>query len=157
LTNWIINSLTLKDIVTELKTIKDEEKFYGQVHTALRERMHSFFPGLDTKKGRDRIREDIARELAEKGVVKEASKRLFDRVFLDLRKESFYLNQLLPLIIQNKETVLREDFLNNSGLGRFYLETLEKEYFENRKLDPILLESIREESELSHVGGGERI
>jgi uncharacterized protein (TIGR04442 family) len=148
---------SLKDIVTELKTIEDEERFYGQVHTALKERMRSFFLSLDTKKGQDKIREDIARELAEKGVVKEVPKRLFDKIFLDLRKESFYLNHLLPLIIQKKETALREDFLNNSGLDRFYLETLEKEYFENRKLDSTLLELIREGSELSHVGGGERI
>jgi uncharacterized protein (TIGR04442 family) len=148
---------SLKDIVTELKTIEDEERFYGQIHTTLKERMRSFFPSLDTKKGQDKIREDIARELAEKGIVKEVPKRLFDKVFLDLRKESFYLNHLLPLIIQKKETALREDFLNNSGLDRFYLETLEKEYFENRKLDSTLLELIREGSELSHVGGGERI
>jgi uncharacterized protein (TIGR04442 family) len=85
------------------------------------------------------------------------SKKLFARVFIDLGKESFYLNHLLPLIIQNKDTALREDFLNNSGLDRFYIEMLEKEYFENRKLDFTLLESIRDGGGLSHIGGGERI
>lgn len=103
------------------------------------------------------IRNDIARELAEKGIVTEVSKKLFAMVFIDLGKESFYLNHLLPLIIQNKDTALREDFLNNSGLDRFYIEMLEKEYFENRKLDFTLLESIRDGGGLSHIGGGERI
>jgi uncharacterized protein (TIGR04442 family) len=85
------------------------------------------------------------------------SKKLFAMVFIYLGKESFYLNHLLPLIIQNKDTALREDFLNNSGLDRFYIEMLEKEYFENRKLDFTLLESIRDGGGLSHIGGGERI
>lgn len=148
---------SLKDIITELNMIADGEILYRHVHAALKERMRSFFPGLDTKKGRDKIREDIAGELAEKGIVKEVSKRLFDKVFLDLRKESFYLNHLLPLIIHNKDTALREDFLNNSGLDRFYVEIIEKEYFEKRSLDVSLLELIREGSELSRDGGGERI
>ena len=148
---------SLKDIITELNMIADGEILYRHVHAALKERMRSFFSGLDTKKGRDKIREDIARELAEKGIVNEVSKRLFDKVFLDLRKESFYLNHLLPLIIHNKDTALREDFLNNSGLDRFYVEITEKEYFEKRSLDVSLLELIREGSELSRAGGGERI
>ncbi|MFZ3136858.1 MAG: TIGR04442 family protein [Thermodesulfovibrionales bacterium] len=141
---------SLRDVVSELKLIADEGKLYRLVHAALKERMRSFYPGLDTKKGREKIREDIARELAEKEISGEITKRLFEKVFIDLRKESFYLNHILPLILQGKETSLREDFLNNSGLDRFYIETLEKEYFEKRKLDPALLEQLL-------IGGGERI
>ncbi|MFA6055103.1 MAG: hypothetical protein WC769_07005 [Thermodesulfovibrionales bacterium] len=140
----------MREVIKGLRIITEEEKLYRKVHRALKERMRSFFPGLDTKRGRDKIREDIAREISEKGFAGEVTKRLFEKVFLDLRKESFYLNHLLPLIIQNKDVLLREDFLNNSGLDRFYIETLEKEYFEQRKLDPSLLEHLL-------VGGGERI
>lgn len=148
---------SLRDVISDLKMVTDEERLYHQVHAALKERMRSFFPGLGTKNGREKVREDIARELAGKGIVTEVSKKLFAMVFIDLGKESFYLNHLLPLIIQNKDTALREDFLNNSGLDRFYIEMLEKEYFENRKLDFTLLESIRDGGGLSHIGGGERI
>ena len=141
---------SLRDVVTELKAIADEERLYRLIRAALKERIRSFFPGLDTKKGRDKIREDIARELVAKGVAPEINKKLFDKVFLDLGKESFYINHLLPAIVQTKDTSLREDFLNNSGLDRFYIEILEKEYFENRKLDSTLLEPF-------FLGGGERI
>jgi uncharacterized protein (TIGR04442 family) len=141
---------SLRDVVSEFRVIADEERLYRLVHAALKERMRSFYPGLDTKKGREKIREDIARELAEKEISGEVTKRLFEKVFIDLRKESFYLNHLLPLILEGKDTSLREDFLNNSGLDRFYIETLEKEYFEKRKLDPALLEPLL-------LGGGERI
>ncbi len=145
-----VGDASLREVIKELRTVTEEEKLYRKVHTALKERMRSFFPGLDTKRGRDKIREDIAREISEKGFAGEVTKKLFEKVFLDLRKESFYLNHLLPLIIENKDVLLREDFLNNSGLDRFYIETLEKEYFEQRKLDPSLLEHLL-------VGGGERI
>jgi hypothetical protein len=50
-----------------------------------------------------------------------------------------------------------EDFLNNSGLDRFYVEIIEKEYFEKRSPDVSLLELIREGNEFSRAGGGERI
>ncbi len=141
---------SLKDVVSEIKMIADEEKLYRHLHSALKERMRSFYPWLDTKKGREKLMDDISGELSEKGLKGEITKRLFDKVLLDLKKESFYINQLFPLIIKNKDNTLREDFLINSGLDRFYIETLEKEYFESRKLDPILLESLL-------VGGGERI
>ena len=141
---------SLRDIVAELKIIADEEKIYRLVRTALKERMRSFFTGFETKKGRERIREIVGMELAGKGVAGGVPKKLFDKVFLDLRKESFYLNHLLPLLIETKDTSMREDFLDNSGLDRFYTETLEKEYFEHRKLDPALLEPLI-------LGGGERI
>ena len=141
---------SLKDIVAELKTVNDEERLYHQIHTAIKERMRSFFSGVDSKKVKDRIREGISEELAEKGINEEITKRLFDKVFLDLEKESFYLNHLLPLIIQNNDITLREDFIKNSGLDRFYIEILEKEYFEKKELDRTFLESLL-------VGGGERI
>ena len=141
---------SLRDVVSDLRAIADEERIYRAIRTALKERMRSFFPGLDTKKGRDKIREDVTRELAGKGVAGEINKKLFDKVFLDLGKESFYLNHLLPMIIQTRDVTLREDFLNNSGLDRFYIELLEKEYFESRKLDAAVLEPFL-------LGGGERI
>lgn len=141
---------SLKDIVLEIKAITNEEKIYRLVHSALKERMRSFYPGFDTKKGREKIFEEISKELEEKGIALEITKRLFDKVLIDLKKESFYINNLLPVVINNKDISLREDFINNSGLDRFYIENLEKEYIEKRKLDPKILDSLL-------IGGGERI
>lgn len=141
---------SLKEIISELKNISEEEKLYRMIYGALKERLRSFFPGLETKKGREKVREDIIRELSEKGIHVDVPKKLFEKVFLDLQKESFYINHLLPIIIQNKDVALREDFLDNSGLDRFYVETLEKDYFAQKGLDSSVLEQLV-------VGGGERI
>ena len=148
---------SFKDVVADMKNLTDEEKLYNEIHSALKVRMKSFFPNLEMKDVKNQIRAEIAKELSEKGIVVKVTAKLFEKVFIDLRKESAYLNQILPVIIQNMDTSLMEDFLENSGLDRFYVESLEKEYFEEKGLDMALLASIREIKELSGVGGGERI
>ncbi len=146
-----------KDVIVELKTLTDEEKLYTEIHAALKERMRSFFPGLELKTVRNQIREDIASELAGRGITDKIPPKLFEKVFIDLRKESVYLNQILPEVIQKRDCALREDFLDNSGLDRFYIESLEHEYFEEKNLDICILNSIRENKTFSDFGGGERI
>ncbi len=144
--NILNGEASYRDVITELVALADEEKLYNEVHAALKERMRSFFPGLELKEVRNQIREDIARELAGKGFAGKVPAKLFEKVFLDLRKESVFLNQILPQVVEERNAGLREDFLQNSGLDRFYVESLEQEYFDEKGLDPELLESIREGS-----------
>jgi uncharacterized protein (TIGR04442 family) len=148
---------SLKDVMREMKNLTDEEKLYHEVHASLKERMRSFFPSLQMKEVRSRIRADITAELTEKRLADKIPIKLFEKVFIDLRKESVYLNQIFPEIIRSMDFALREDFLENSGLDRFYIELLEREYFEEKGLELSLLESITEGKELSGTGGGERI
>ncbi len=142
--NILNGEASYRDVISELAALAEEEKLYFELHAALKERMRSFFPGLELKEVRDQIRQDIARELTEKGFPAKIPVKLFEKVFLDLRKESVYLNQILPKVIQARDADLREDFLQNSGLDRFYLESLEQEFIEEKGLDLSLLESIRE-------------
>lgn len=130
---------------------------YHEIHTALKKRMRTFFPDLELKHIRERIRTDIAAELAARGISDRIPAKLFEKVYIDLRKESVYLNQILPLAIRTMDPAPREDFMENSGLDRFYIESLEKEFFEEKTLEPALLDLLREEGELSGTGGGERI
>lgn len=148
---------SFRDVMLSLNSLAQEEKLYYEIHAALKEKMRSFLPGLELKEVRNQIRTDIARELSEKGIEAKIPPKLFEKVFIDLRKESVYLNQILPEIIRNRDTLLREDFLENSGLDRFYVETLEQEYCKEKALDSGVLESISGEMELVDFGGGERI
>jgi len=63
--------------------------------------------------------------------------------WLTSRKEAIYLHNLLPKIVAERDVSLREDFLDNSGLDRFYVEELEREYFELNDLDMENLYLIR--------------
>ncbi|MBI4685464.1 MAG: TIGR04442 family protein [Nitrospirae bacterium] len=142
---------SLRDVVTELKIIRDEERLYYHVHGVLKERMRSFYPRLNTKEGKAEIKKDIEQELIEEGFARRVPQKLFEKALIDLKKESFYLNHLLPVIIDKKDTNLREDFLKNSGLDRFYIETIEKEYLESKGFDFGVIEQIRESKELSSI------
>lgn len=142
---------SLKDVVSRLREIVEEERLYRHVHAALKEKLRTFYPRIDTKEGRDEIREDITKELEAKGFATRVPEELFEKIMLDMKKESFYINHLLPSIIKTTDKELREDFLTNSGLDRFYIESIEREYFEERGLDTFLLNLIREDRELLGV------
>jgi uncharacterized protein (TIGR04442 family) len=148
---------SLKDVMAELQNITEEERLYHETHAALKERMRSFFPGLELREVREKIRADITAELAGKGVAAKVPAKLFEKVFIDLRKESVYLNQIFPTVIHTMDSSLREDFLENSGLDRFYIESLENEYFREKDLELALLELLREGKDVLRSGGGERI
>ncbi|MDP2168293.1 MAG: TIGR04442 family protein [Thermodesulfovibrionales bacterium] len=144
---------SLKDVVSVVGMVVEEERLYRLVHIALKEKLRSFYPRLDAREGRDEIRGDIEAEFRDKGVAAGVSEELFEKVFLDMKKESFYINHLLPEIIKTTDKDLREDFLKNSGLDRFYIENIEKDYFEERGLDMFLLNLIREDTDLLNGEG----
>jgi uncharacterized protein (TIGR04442 family) len=68
---------------------------------------------------------------------------LLEEVITKIRLEAFYINQLLPRIIDEQDAKLRSDFLSNSGLDLFQIEELESEYFEMRAFPPQLLDAVR--------------
>jgi uncharacterized protein (TIGR04442 family) len=71
------------------------------------------------------------------------SEGLLEEVITKIRLEAFYINQLLPRIVEEQDVKLRNDFLSNSGLDRFQVEELEGEYFEMRAFPPQLLDAIQ--------------
>lgn len=144
---------SLKDVLSDLRYIVEEEKLYRLVHGAMKDKLRTFYPRLDIKDGRDEIRDDISKELEAKGLAVKIPEPLFEKVVLDLKKESFYINHLLPVIIKSADTGLREDFLRNSGLDRFYIEGIERDYFEERGINRSLLNTIRDEKELTDCVG----
>ena len=146
-----------KEVIADLKTLTDEEILYDEIHSVLKERLRSFYTGFEMKETRSQLRADIARELEGRGIKIKMSGRLFQKVYLDLRKEAVYLSQILPQVIQNADSALREDFLLNSGLDRFYIESVEQKFFEEKGMDQSVLATIREDRKAQGNGGGERI
>ena len=148
---------SLRDLVFELYRISEEERVYKYIRSLLKDRIHEIYTSLNIKEDMTRIRNEIESELVSEGTPWDVRENLFDKVLLDLKKESYYLNHLLPLIIRDRDPSLREDFLTNSGLDRFYIEGLERKYLMDGGFDPSVIEAIKEEREFSGAGGGERI
>ncbi len=93
----------------------------------------------------DALRREVVEELkASKRITGDVPDRVFQQVIQTLQKEAVYLQSLLPKIVAAKDVAAREEFLVNSGLDRFYVEELEREYYENNGLDLEGLYQIRQ-------------
>lgn len=142
------NEATLTGVTSEIHMINLQERAYFALYALARRRMSTFYLELNTAEGRETFRKEIAHEGSRDPELAELhtliTDELIEEVITKIRLEAFYINQLLPRIIDEQDPVLRDDFLANSGLDRFQVEELESEYFEMRAFPPQLLQVIRQ-------------
>ncbi len=137
--------LTYRDLASKINAVNEEEHIYGAIHRYIKDRFKSIYAELNSKEDQEIFIQDLNREVQAKGLVKRAvPHHIYEEIILDIRKESFYLNNLLPHIIVSRDNRVREDFLTNSGLDRFYVEELERDYFDMNQIDSYILEEIRQ-------------
>jgi uncharacterized protein (TIGR04442 family) len=135
---------TYRDLAGTINTLNEAANLYTAIHRYIKERFRSIYAELNSKEDQEIFIQDLNRELQSKGIVETpVPHAIFEEIILDIRKESFYLNNLLPHIIISRDNRVREDFLMNSGLDRFYVEELEKDYFAMNQIDRGILEEIR--------------
>jgi len=119
------------DVLDQLQAIDREEQLFLILLRHVRERIRNFYSKFNTKADQATLKREVTDELHAKKLLKgEVNNELFNETILTIQKEAIYLHNLLPQIIAEKDISLREDFLDNSGLDRFYVEELELEYFE---------------------------
>ncbi len=141
------NEASIGDVSESITTINRSERAYFAVYNIARRRMSNFYLELNTPEGRDTFRREIKAEIGMHDGLRDlqdsVTEALLEEVITKIRLEAFYINQLLPRIIDQHDAKLRADFLSNSGLDRFQIEELESEYFEMRAFPPQLLDSIQ--------------
>lgn len=135
---------TYRELAASIAGISEENKLYATIHRYIKDRFKSIYAELNSKEDQEIFIQDLIRELRSKGLVQgPIPHSVFEEIILNIRKESFYLNNLLPHIIESRDNRVREDFFQNSGLDRFYVEELEKDYFDMNKLEKNILEELR--------------
>jgi uncharacterized protein (TIGR04442 family) len=141
------NEESIAGVVEAITTINRQERAYFAAYRLTRRRMANFYLELNTPEGRETFRREVRHEITHdpelKGLQDYMTEGLLDEVITKIRLEAFYINQLLPRIVDDQDARLRNDFLSNSGLDRFQVEELESEYFEMRAFPPQLLETIQ--------------
>ncbi len=126
---------TIQGLVSELNLITDQENLYRLLLGHAKEHIRHYYSRYNSKAEQEELRAEISRELKEKEALQEEIPAdLFREVIVHIKTEAMYLHNLLPRIVADKDMALREDFLKNSGLDRFYLEEMEREYFELNSL-----------------------
>lgn len=129
--------LSVQELVGQLTSISADELLYMTVFNQAKERIRNFYSGYNTNEEQSKLLEEVNSELLSKETISQnIPLELFRDVVLNIKKEAVYMHNLLPKIVFTQDRTLREDFLDNSGLDRFYVEELEREYFTLNKLDP---------------------
>jgi uncharacterized protein (TIGR04442 family) len=136
--------LTVDGLLGQIVVLGREERLYGILLSHVKERIRNFYSRYNTRAEQDALLVEVTEELHNKKVFDgEVPAALFRNVVVNIKKEAVYLHNLLPGIIADRDVALREDFLDNSGLDRFYVEELEREYFKLNNLDMENLYQIR--------------
>lgn len=128
--------LTVQGLLRQLNEVTAEERLYGVLLAHVKDRIRNFYSRYNSRAEQEALRLEVAEELQNKGLYDGMIPQgLFRDVVVNIKKEAIYLHNLLPRIVAERDVALREDFLDNSGLDRFYVEELEREYFELNNLD----------------------
>ena len=135
---------SIEDLFIKLAEIDQEERIAILLLEHVRDRIRNFYSKFITKADQDALRREVTEELkTKKSSGADIPERLFTETIFTIKKEAMYLHSLLPQVIADRNVGLREDFLENSGLDRFYVEELEREYYEKNGLNIEELYQIR--------------
>jgi uncharacterized protein (TIGR04442 family) len=135
---------SIEELHRMLNQIDQEEYISIVLLEHIPDRIRSFYSKFDIKATKEALRREFTEELkAKKRIETDIPDHLFTETILTIKKEAMYLHNLLPTIVSECNLSLREDFLENSGLDRFYVEELERDYFEKNNLDLEDLYQIR--------------
>ncbi|MBK5276426.1 MAG: TIGR04442 family protein [Desulfuromonadales bacterium] len=130
------NTGSIERLTEKLMEIDQEERLSIILLEHVRDRIRNFYSKFNTKTNQEALRREVNEELKTKKRIKsDIPIHLFNETIFTIKKEAMYLHSLLPAIIAERNVGLREDFLENSGLDRFYVEELEREYYEKNDLD----------------------
>lgn len=128
--------LAVGELLEQALTIDREEHLYLLLLEQVRRRVRNFYASIETNAEKTALRNEVVQELkARKKLAGVLPERLFDDVLDIVQNEVIYLKDLFPLILAQKQNSLRDDFLQSSGLDRYYLEELEREYCEDNGID----------------------
>ena len=138
------NRLTTTALLEQLQGIDGDERLHLILLAHVKERIRNFYSKYASKADQQALQREVTDELRHKGIIDaEIPARLFDEAIFTIKTEAVYIHNLLPRIVADQDGPLREDFLENSGLDRFYVEELEREFFELNGLDLEELYRIR--------------
>ncbi|HEY4745460.1 MAG TPA: TIGR04442 family protein, partial [Desulfuromonadaceae bacterium] len=135
---------TIGELNGRLQEIDREERISIVLLEHVRDRIRNFYSKFSTRADQEALRREVTEELKTKKHLREdVPDHLFHETIFTINKEIMYLQTLLPTIIAERNVALREDFLANCGMDRFYVEELEREYYEKNGLDLEELYTIR--------------
>jgi uncharacterized protein (TIGR04442 family) len=138
------NRMTMGALLEQLQAVDREESLFNLLRSHVRERIRNFYSRYTTRAHQEELKQEVTEELhAARLLTGEVPGRIFREAIHTIKKEAMYLHTLLPAIIEEQNFCLREDFMDNSGLDRFYVEELEREYCHLNRISEDVLTPVR--------------
>jgi len=129
---------SVERLLAAVKAIADEERLYRRSYRLLKKSLRQKFRSyLDILSSVEDLKPYISRVLKADGI-DQLPDHLLEKILLDLRKEFFYVHNILPVLKSGLGLELRDDFMKNSGLDKAYIEELENEYLTEEERAQIL-------------------
>lgn len=114
-----------------IKNLMQEEIYFYKILRIIKENFWEVFSlwgekDIDMDYYISKVLERLKEEVGEEVFI---PKHLWQEIFWHIKKEVFFITQILPKISEERNMELKEDFIANSGIDRFYVEELEKSYY----------------------------
>jgi uncharacterized protein (TIGR04442 family) len=137
--------LTLQEVANQVRQVNLDAQGYRQVHKHLKRFLKQFIKEPQAE-AMTHLRDQLSQELLSKGVIATAIPEATSRkVIRDLHREAVYFYEVLPTLVASPEGSdgRRDAFFSSSGVDRYDLEELEREYFHQHRLDESLLQALQ--------------
>lgn len=137
--------LTLQEVANQVRQVNAETQVYRQVHRHLKRFLKQFIKEPQAE-ALTHLRDQLSQELVNKGLIAmPIPEAVFRKVIRDLHRQAVYFYEVLPTLVASPEGSdgRRDAFFSSSGVDRYDLEELEREYFQQHRLDESLLHALQ--------------
>ncbi|MFZ5877400.1 MAG: TIGR04442 family protein [Nitrospirota bacterium] len=137
--------LTLREVANQVRQVNTEAQGYRQIHKHLKRFLKQFVKEPQSE-AMTHLRDQLSQELMNKGLIAAPiPEAIFRKVIRDLHREAVYFYEVLPALVASPEGSdgRRDAYFSSSGVDRYDLEELEREYFHQHRLDEALLQALQ--------------
>ncbi len=137
--------LTLQEVANQVRQVNTEALIYRQTHHQLKRYLKQFIKPAQPEE-LAHLRDQLSQELQHRGLIPAPiPEAIFHKIVRDLNREAIYFYEVLPTLVASPDGAegRRDAYLTSSGVDRYDLEELEREYFQHHRLDETLLQTLQ--------------
>ncbi|MCK4846568.1 MAG: TIGR04442 family protein [Deltaproteobacteria bacterium] len=146
---------SLNDLKQDISRLNIEEKMFQILYRTTKDRLKEIPGFMEVRDRQDDFLKEVLKSLLKNSPVNKIPKNVMKKLFTTLKMEIFYINDVLPKIIQSGNLTDREDFIVNSGFDRFFIEDVERLFLERSGLPEETVNWFKELIEVEAVAESE--
>ena len=135
---------SLQDVLISLEDLVREEREYRIVKTAMDRWLKKFGRSLKGIEEESSFINDVRKMLVSRSLVRpDVPESFFRKALEDLKMERIYFGSVLPNAIKAKDSIIRREFIDTSGMDMMRIEELERDFQQQYRITEDAMEMIR--------------